>query len=406
MIFLNRLIKPYKGIPKNAWLLALVLFINRSGSIVLVFLTLYLTKELGYSIADAGLVLSIFGLGALFGNYLGGYFTDEVNPYVVQMVSLLGTAIGFASLAHVTTYISIAVISFVTAIFSESFRPANAASVALAVPEKMRARGYVLNRLALNLGFSIGPAVGGLLAGYGYNFIFYTDALTCIGAAFALWFFFGRGEGILNKKLVHLSNEKVKFPFNDYIFLVVLLFLLFLGMTFFQIMNTLPVYFKDFYYFDESTIGLLLAFNAFFVAIFEMPLIYKIEKYNNVNIIAIGALFILGGFGLTVAGNTLFWAVFTVILWSIGEMLVFPLIQTFIANRSNDRNRGRYMGMIGFTMSSAFMIGPIGATFTYEYLGPNWVWYIILIWAAIIPAGFLFLKPFISKENKRALTTN
>lgn len=55
----------YRGITKSVWILAAIQLINRTGSMVLPFMTVYMTSSLGYSKTQAGLIMSIFGIGSL-----------------------------------------------------------------------------------------------------------------------------------------------------------------------------------------------------------------------------------------------------------------------------------------------------------------------------------------------------
>ena len=62
----------FRNLQRNAWILSIAMFINRSGSMVLLFTSLYLTNELHFSISDAGIIMSFYGIGSVLGSYLGG----------------------------------------------------------------------------------------------------------------------------------------------------------------------------------------------------------------------------------------------------------------------------------------------------------------------------------------------
>lgn len=379
----------FSGLPRPAWLLALVVFVNRSGTMVLFFISLYLTSRLGYSATEAGQMVSIWGLGSMGGSFLGGYLTDRIGSIRVQLISLILSGIGYIILGYMTTFASIALLMFTVALVSEALRPANATAMAEACPEEVRARGFALNRLAINLGVAIGPALGGFLAVLNYTYLFWVDGLTCIFASVFLWFIFGKTSHHHQQDETDGKQENLS-PYKDKLFIFLLALLLIMGMLFTQIFSTWPIYLKTFYNLIESRIGILLMVNAILVSIAEMPLVHYYEKKNVLKVIGAGALFLFAGFTILPFGNVFAYAVFTVIIWSIGEMLVFPLMAGWIANRAGANNRGQYMGLLTATFSLSFILGPILGSTVYESLGPDWLWYFSGIAGILTWLGFTF----------------
>ncbi|HVG40142.1 MAG TPA: MFS transporter, partial [Chitinophagaceae bacterium] len=179
----------YGGIPKEVWWLGLVLLINRSGTMVIPFLTVYLTGK-GFTLGQAGFIMAVFGTGAILGGYIGGWLSDRVGFFKIQVGSLLINGILFIVLGYMQQLWQVALCIFALSSFGEAFRPANAAAIAAYSNEHNRTRCYSLNRLATNLGWAIGPALGGLLASYNYKLLFWTDGFTCIAASVLLYFLF------------------------------------------------------------------------------------------------------------------------------------------------------------------------------------------------------------------------
>ena len=194
----------YSGISKEVWWLGLVLLINRSGTMVIPFLTVYLTGR-GFTLGQAGFIMALFGSGAILGGYLGGWLSDRVGFFKVQVVSLLMNGILFIVLGYMQQLWQIGLCIFALSSLGEAFRPANAAAIAAYSNEQNRTRCYSLNRLATNLGWAIGPALGGILASYNYHLLFWTDGLTCIAASALMYFLFAT-----HKKPVTEKKEKVK----------------------------------------------------------------------------------------------------------------------------------------------------------------------------------------------------
>jgi len=395
--FFKNYIKAYSGLPKSVWFLSLIVLINRTGSIVFFFMTLYLTSQKDYSVVEAGRMISIYGLGALFGALLGGWLTDKIGSMKVQLYSLILSGIGYLILGYAEQSYQIAGLLFSVALVSEAFRPANATAVAEVTSPDIRVRAYALNRLAINIGVTIGPAAGGFLATISYIYLFWIDGITCLIASVFLWIFLNKIHNVIS----HASEEKSvssESPWKDKAFLLVLLLMLLMGFSFVQIFNTWPLYLKSFYNLLEDKIGLLLAFNALMVALIEMPLIHNLEKFNTIKVMGLGGFLLLFGFGLLPLGNTFLFAAATVVIWSMGEMLVFPFITGFIASRANASNRGKYMGLYTFTFALALVIGPALGTWIYDMHSPMFLFYGIGLTGFLIWLGFVFLYWLLTRE--------
>lgn len=392
---MKNLIKTYRdsfsGLSGSVWALSFVAFINRSGSMVLFFMTLYLTTQKDYSVSEAGQIISIYGLGSLLGSYYGGWLTDKIGSFRVQFLSLILCGLGYIALGQLDSYFAIAAMMFFVAAVGEALRPANNTAIAEAARPENRARSYALNRLAINLGMTIGPAAGGLLADINYVYLFWADGITCLVAGIVLLLFGSRLKKF-DKRKVTEKFENLISPWKDRIFLFILFLLLIIGIVFCQIFNTWPLYLKEFYLLKEDSIGLLLGINAVIIVLAEMPLIHKVEKKNPLKVMGIGALLILGGFSLMPISHTFIFAAATVFVWTIGEMLVFPLVTGFIANRASDANRGKYMGMTTLTFSLSLVAGPALGTLVYEKLGPDQLWIGIGGLAVLVYFGFLLLQ--------------
>src|SRR5690554_702804 len=292
-------LKSYGGLTRPAWMLAFVILINRSGAMVLPFLSLYLKDELRFEANDVALILMLFGAGSLTGSYLGGILSDKYGTFVVQFWSLIFTGIGFFALSHLNTVAELATGFFVITVISDTFRPANAAAVAKHAKPENLTRAYSLNRMAVNLGFAVGPAVGGMLASTSYILLFYVNGVTCLLAAmvFAMYFYKMR---LRNSASVWKENKlKIKSPFRDKRFIVFTLLTVGYGTVFFQFLFTLPVYYREYYFLSEKMIGALLALNGLLVFGLEMPLVYIFGKRASLRkTVFIGCLLLIFTFAV------------------------------------------------------------------------------------------------------------
>ncbi|MBD3870882.1 MAG: MFS transporter [Acidobacteria bacterium] len=364
----------YAGLPREIWLLAGALLVNRAGTMVLPFLSLYLTRDLELTAADAGLVIGCFGLGSMAGSFIGGWLSDRVDPVRVQQVSLIASGFGFLTFTQLESFAALAGGVLVLAAISDAFRPALMAAVAHRSSPEIRARAFALIRLAANLGMAIGPAAAGLLAVYGWVWIFVGDAVTCWAAA-AMLLATIRSDAPVGAADRGQAKGRDGTPWQDLPFLGFMLLLVVLGMAFFQVWSTAPLYLRSFYGLTERSIGLLLALNALIIVLTEMLLIRAVENLDRMRIVGLGAFLVCGGLAILPFGPGWMTAVGFMVVLTVGEMLSMPITNAVVAERAGAGSVGRYMGVYTLAFSTAFVLGPIVGTAIYQAFGPQTLWY-------------------------------
>lgn len=382
----------YSGLSKPMWWLALVIFINRSGTMVIPFLTVYLTHK-GYSLEQAGYAMAAFGSGAILGGYLGGRLTDKFGHLYVQVFSLLLNGILFIVLGRMQTLSQIIVCIFVLSSLGEAFRPANSAAIAAYSNENNRTRCYSLNRLAINLGWAIGPAIGGILASVSYALLFWVDGLTCILASLLLYFVFSPSKTVRVEKQKPSQQVKENSAYRDTTFLMGMFYIFLVGLCFFQMFSILPVYYKEQLHLNEATIGWLLALNGFIIVVVEMVLVYKLENRRNAVIyMTAGSLLIGLAFLVLNISSLLHIALLSIMLITIGEMLLFPFMNNFWVNRSTEKNRGQYAALYTMCFSLAMVLAPTSASQLAARAGFPVLWVVDCIICIFAALGFYLLK--------------
>lgn len=390
-------IESYQGLSRSAWMLALVMLINRTGAMVLPFLGIYMSKELGFDITEVGMVLAFFGLGAMGGSWIGGWLTDRFGNFWVQTLSLILSVPLFLIIPLFRTVEGLSAIIFVLSLVTESFRPANSVSVArYAKPENIT-RAFSLNRMAINLGFSIGPAVGGFLATISYNWIFYGNAIGATFAALVFFLFFYKKR--IKKREVQEERQsfmedtgKIRSPYKDWKFLGFNLLCCLYAICFFQILSTLPLYYQSGYNLNEKQIGIVLAFNGVVVVIFEMFLVHIAEKrLNYSSSITIGTVLAAVGF-ITLLIPTGYWILFfSMFLLSVSEILAMPFMSSVVVKRSHKSTQGAYMGLNSLAFSAAHIFSPYLGTRIASGWGFNPLWLVTAIVLFSISFGFFYL---------------
>lgn len=346
---------------------------------VIPFLTVYLTTALHFSIAQAGIVLSVFGVGAILGVYLGGKLTDSIGFFPVQFWSLFSNGLLFILLCYLRSFWAISACVFLLASLGEAFRPANAAATAYYSVTDNRTRSYSLNRLAVNLGFAVGPAIGGLLAGISYSWLFWTDGLTCIAAAFTLRWLLRPKDG-KTVPAAKVEAAPVQSAYRDRTYLRFIFFVWVFALSFFQIFSVIPLYYQRVIHLSNSQIGLVLSMNGLIIALVEMVLVYRLENrrpdtvYIGYGVLLNAAAFVVLGVGGPYGAI----AVLSMLLMTFGEMMSMPFMNAYWIGRSTHQSRGQYAALYGIAYSAAQVVGPALGAQVADFWGFRWLWVILV----------------------------
>jgi MFS family permease len=378
----------FSGLNRAVWLLSVATLINRAGTMVMPFLVLWLTEERGFTTAGAGRALALYGIGGMVASYLGGWLSDRFDAPRVMTWSLSFTGLGFLLLGRLEGRIPILATILALSIAGEVFRPASSAALVQASGPAERTRSFALYRLAINLGMTLGPAAGGFLALYDYDWLFRVDGATCFLAVGLLWYIARKPLAAAEATPATAPAVPERSPWQDRPFLALLLLLFLLNMVVFQSVSTYPLSLRDLYGFAEDRIGLVLAINTLLIVLFEMVLVNAVAGYDPLKVTGVGAFLFCVGFALLPLGSTFAFAAFTVAIWSVGEMLSFPVVAGVVANRAGERSLGRYMGLFNLSFASGYVIAPLVGTWIYEHLGPRTLWFGCGVLGLLVWAGF------------------
>ncbi|MBC9929490.1 MFS transporter [Chitinophaga qingshengii] len=370
----------FSGLSRETWLLSLVILINRTGTMVAPFMSIYLTKSLHRNIADAGLIITLFGVGAVLGTLASGYFIDKLGFRAVQIFASVIGGFLFLAFGYITHFPVLCVMTVVLSFVAEAFRPANGAAIAAYSKPENLTRSYSLNRLATNLGWALGSSLGGILAAINYHLLFWSEGCVYILVGLLITFLLPHRQGVPKKAAVagvsrDLPIWKDKFLFRFLIWVAIY------TTSFSLIFRLVPIYWKENWHINESVIGLLLGLNGIIIALFEMVLVRHWESRKT------AMYYIIGGVVVTTVGYLFFlmppvWpillALLAVVFFTIGEMMAFPFINSVIMGRSNDSNRGRYAAAYSLTWSVALVLGPGSGTLIIER------WGFVVFWAVLV----------------------
>ena len=347
---------------------------------VIPFMTMYLTQHYDYSISKAGFVMSLFGLGAIVGSLIGGKLVDVVGYYYVQIIALIGGGSMFIILGEMRSYPAICITTFILAILNESFRPANTVAIAHYSKEQNRTRSYSLNRLAINLGWAAGGALGGILASYNYNLLFWVDGITNLLAAGLLYITLSPKRNPATEVKTKQKEEIRKSAYKDRTYISFIILVFFFALCFFQLFTTIPVFFKENFHLNVLFIGLIMALNGLIIAFFEMAIIFKLEgKKPALYFISFGVLLISFSFLLlNIPGvNFGLLAVLSMLLLTFGEIFSMPFMNAYWIGRTVQNNRGQYAALYSVAWASAQTIGPYAGSLIAQHGGYKMLWYVV-----------------------------
>lgn len=386
------------GLPRSFWILWAGMLVNRAGSFVVPFLAIYLTQGRGFSIATAGMVASAYGLGAAVASPVGGYFADHVGRRATLVGALGLGGLGMISLGFAHRIEHILPGCFLVAVLGESYRPAMQAAVADLVPAADRVRAFGLIYWVINLGFSIGLALGGLLASFSFQLLFIGDGLTSLLFAFIVWravpetrtasqAHASRSHGIVSGFLA---------PYRDRAFLYFLLLSLLVLLVFMQHVTALPIDIAA-HGISNRVLGMLLAINGVLIVFVQPFLAPLVAQRNRSRVLALGTVVVGVGFGLNALAQGAPLFALSVVVWSLGEIGVLPIANAVVADIAPPELRGRYQGAYGLCFGLAAFGAPLIGSIVMQEAGAPALWTGCAVAGLLTGTGHLLLAPRLAR---------
>ena len=407
MLFNNairRVNKIYREYPNQFWVIVSANFVDRvGGALIFPFFALYITKQFQVGMIEVGLLFALFSISDMIGTMIGGALTDYLGRKRMIIMGLIvsaGTSLGMGLVNQLEWFY---VMGAVSGLFATAAGPAHQAMLTDILPEKKRAEGFGIMRVAANLAVAIGPAIGGFIASYSYLILFVADTITSLITAIIVYLVVEETRPEVAEtaekqgfKETFIGYRKV---LEDRKFMVFVVISTIATIVYSQMYGTLSVFLRDVHGVPESGYGWLMTLNAGMVVLFQFMITRKISDKPPMLILALGSVFYVIGFGLYgfVSIYLLFMVAMAII--TIGEMVVIPVAQAYVGDAAPEDMRGRYMGVMGFSWMIPWMIGPLLAGLLMDNGYPNWVWYGSAILASISALGFLWLRKSHDKKS-------
>ncbi len=356
------------------------------------FMGLYVTQSLHRPESDAGIIISLFGIGSIVGAAAGGKLTDVLGYRPVQIVASLIGGLFFLLFAMVQDFTWLCVLAVVISFFSEAFRPANYAAIASYATAGTETRSYSLNRLATNIGWAVGVSMGGVIASFNYELLFIVDGGVSVLVAVAI-FFLLPAKKLLHQTVQEKNEVNVRKPWQDTLYIKFLLLCVMFTTCAFLMFRVVPVFYKEVWHLNEALIGVILGINGVVIALVEMVMITKIEnKRSPIFYIVVGVVIVCFSFGVLMLPKIfpVALAIISILLFTFGEMLSLPFFNTFVVKRSNEYNRGIYAAGYTLSWSVAQVIGPSSGFYIAEKFGYNTLW--IAVTVLLVVCAYFFSK--------------
>ncbi len=399
----HRYINNFRGFTREIWILTFITFINRAGTMVLPFLSKYLKEDLHFSYSQVGWIMVFFGSGSIIGSWLGGKLSDKIGFYKIMIFSLFTTGILLFCIQFITSFVGLCIGMFVLMIIADMFRPAMFVSIGAYAKPENRTRALTLVRLAINLGFAAGPALGGLIImTIGYNGLFWVDGGTCIIAILFFWIKVKEKKKTAYRDKAHPGEVLTHSVFKDKPFWIFLFSCMVSGILFFQIFTTIPLYHKEQFNLTEFKTGLLLTLNGLIIFFIEMPLVSYVERNNisKVKVVALGCFFMAVSLFLMLI-NT--WAGILIIMMmfmTFGEMFAFPFSNSVALSRAPKGHEGRYMAIYTMSFSLAHIFSSKIGMEIIDNFGYQMNWFVMGTLGLLGMLAGIWVFRLIKQENK------
>jgi predicted MFS family arabinose efflux permease len=363
----------FGGLPALTWVLCAAGFINRCGSMVVPFLSLYLKKEFDYSAAQAGGFLSAYGLGAFAGSWLGGWLTDRHGPVRTQIATLASTGVWMLLMTQIREPWLLAISVFVLGVLNDAFRPGSLTAVAISCEPALRRKALSLNRLAMNAGWAFGPTIGGYLTMVDFRLMFVADGGTC--ALAALWLFVCSRHWNPAPPPREADDARHGQPLLDRHFLCLMAANLAVLIAFMQYFTTGTRFLEDHGGYSKSQIGWFLAINPVMIMLFEMPTVHLLRHRAALPLVARGAAIVGLGYLcllLPIGGVAV---VIAMVVVAAGELLQMPMLGAYVNDHAPPHARGAYNGAYGMTFCAGLVLAPLLGGALYDAAGPDALWW-------------------------------
>ena len=392
----------FKRYDRQFWTLIGGSLINSFGySLVYPFISLYLYLYRGISMTDVGLMLLVSALVGMLCQAVAGELSDRIGRKTILAVGLAVSTAGFGLLTMAILsgagFMEFLALMCLREGASGFYRSMPGIMIADTVPAGDRNSAFSLLRIGWNLGFALGPMLGGVLATYSYGILFGMATVTS-------------GIYLLIALFLLQDTKPEKFPaakspgygevWRDHPFLLFCGIAALVTLVYAQIFSTFSTYSGSYGHISESEIGLLFSMNGFMIVAIQYPLARFLERFRLTTSLIVGTLFYAVGYG-AVGLCVGFWPlVGCMILITMGEIVYSPSSMNIVSRMAKPETRGRYMSLADMMASAGFAFGPaVGGFLMDKYAGSiETMWMMLGGLLIVCVFGLLVLRRMVSRQ--------
>lgn len=371
-----RLRRAKEDYPRQFWLLFWGMMISTVGaSMVWPFLMIYVSEKLDLPLSTVTTLMTVNAISGLIFSFIAGPVADRVGRKRIMYISLISDGLAFLLLSQADSYPAFMALMALRGAINPLYRVGADAMMADLIEPEKRPDAYSLLRMSNNIGISIGPSIGGFIAGVSYNLAFFIAAIGMVTYGILV---IVQARETLPKLQSRPQVEKFGGygrVLSDRPFISFVLAFLLNTVVASMIWVLLSVYAKKNFGVPESQYGFIATTNALMVVFLQFAVTQITKRHTPLPVMAIGALFYAVG-GASIALGAGFWGFWmSMVIMTIGELIVTPTGSTYAANRAPADMRGRYMSIYGLTWSVASGIGPLLGGFLNDNIAPVAIWY-------------------------------
>ncbi|GEM_PF-4228948 len=369
--FCKLFIDPYISFSLRTWLTLSAAFVNAMGMTIPIFITLYLSKNLHFSLMSISFIVSAYGLGSIIGSCVGGVLCSRYDCHKISILMLSLGGVATFALSFILHFSLFLFSMFITGLFYGAFKPANALNLLRGIEKSDQAKLNGLYRVAFTFAMAIASLIGGVFINYSFQCIFWFDAATSLMAALLLLYFsrlfpFCSGTSTLTIEPTVRSHDKTG--------IILGVILLFNCMVLLQVRTTYTLYLSDYCHITSKLLSYILATNCIMLILFEVPFLQTVKKYNQIMIGAVGSFLLCLAMSILVFKNLSSIPFISCVIFTIGEILLFPTIIAILFNRTDEKKRAASLGFYQSIFSAGTMLAPLTGGFIYSK-DPNLLWF-------------------------------
>ena len=401
---LSKIKKIFNEYPRTFWTLNGTVFIDSlGGALLFPFFALYVTQKFDVGMTEVGILFAILSGTRIIGSFLSGALTDKIGRRSLMIYGLIFSAGSSLMMAFIEEMAFFYIAVIFVGLLSSLGGPAQQAMIADILPEKQRADGYGLIHVSDNMAHTIGPMVGGLLAGISYILLFWVDAILSIITAVIIYFALPESKPQKSEKQAEESLGKIMSGYwrvaQNGVFMAFFGIAILMKLVSRQMGTTLSVFLYDVHAVPPQGYGWILSLNAAMVVLFQFMITRKTSKYKPMKVMAVGTLLYAIGFAMYGFVSTMLFFFVAMAIITIGEMFISPIGQSMVARFAPEDMRGRYMAFYGFSWTIPSLFGPLAAGLIMDNYDPNLVWYLAGIIGLIAAFGYWQLNSAVEKST-------